>query len=88
MAIAALDVARSEFGLAIPADVSIVGFDDSPLAASSAYRLTTVAQDVHRMAVQATKALFDRLSRTDLPAEHQKIASHLVIRESARTPSG
>jgi DNA-binding LacI/PurR family transcriptional regulator len=84
MAVAALDVARGEFRLDIPADLSIVGFDDSPLAASSAYRLTTIAQDVRRMALQATKALFDRLARPDLPAEQQKIASHLIIRESAR----
>ena len=52
--------AAADAGLAVPADLSVVGFDDHPLALRSRPRLTTVRQDVEakgRAAAQALLAL-------------------------------
>lgn len=44
-----MDVLRYELGLSIPADVSVVGFDDVPPAAWPAYDLTTFRQHADQM---------------------------------------
>ena len=67
MAIAALDVLRTELGLRVPQDVSVIGFDDVPQAGWGAYRLTTVRQDVPAM-VAATVGLLDEQMRAERPA--------------------
>ncbi len=52
IALGAMDACR-ERGIVVPRDVSIVGFDDMPLAAWAAYRLTTVRQPIAAMIEQA-----------------------------------
>lgn len=53
MALAAMDVIRFQFGLRIPEDVAVVGFDDIPQAAWPSFNLTTVRQPMNQM-VSAT----------------------------------
>jgi len=53
-----MDAARDGFGLTIPDDVSVIGFDDNPHADWAAYRLTTLrqcTQDIARAIVQAIR---------------------------------
>jgi DNA-binding LacI/PurR family transcriptional regulator len=86
MAITAMDVARSQHGLLVPQDVSIVGFDDAPPAAWPAYALTTFAQPVLPM-VEATVALIlERLADPDAPPRRIVVPGHLVLRGSCRLP--
>ncbi len=56
MALAVLDTLRHELGIQVPAQVSVVGFDDVPQAAWPAYGLTTYAQPLSEM-VQAVMQL-------------------------------
>jgi DNA-binding LacI/PurR family transcriptional regulator len=56
MAIGGIDAAR-ELGLSVPEDVSIVGYDDVPLAALPSYSLTTIRQPIREMAKAAVDAL-------------------------------
>ena len=42
MALGALDVARYELGIRVPEELSIIGFDDIPMASWPAYNLTTI----------------------------------------------
>ena len=56
MAFGGIDAAR-ELGLSVPGDVSIVGYDDVPLAALPSYGLTTIRQPVHEMAQAAMEVL-------------------------------
>jgi DNA-binding LacI/PurR family transcriptional regulator len=50
LALGFMDAARHEFGLRIPDDLCIVGFDDIEQASWESYRLTTFAQPIERMA--------------------------------------
>jgi DNA-binding LacI/PurR family transcriptional regulator len=84
MAIAGMSVALSQ-GLRLPADLSVVGFDDAPLAAHVAPALTTVRQDAEawgRAAAQALLALAQGESVDDLSLT----PSQLVVRSSSSPP--
>jgi DNA-binding LacI/PurR family transcriptional regulator len=87
MAFAAMDAIRSDLGLRIPVDVSVVGYDDVPIAAWAAYDLTTIRQPVNRMVDATVDTL---LARVEGESEPQKIRIQgpLIIRSSARTLEG
>ena len=85
MAIAVLDTLRHELGLAVPQDVSVVGFDNVPQAAWASYELTTFEQPVEPM-VEATVALLQgylREAQTP-PSRNVVVPGQLIIRQSAR----
>jgi DNA-binding LacI/PurR family transcriptional regulator len=56
MAFGGIDAAR-EIGLRVPGDVSIIGYDDVPMAALPSYSLTTIRQPVREMAKTAMDIL-------------------------------
>jgi DNA-binding LacI/PurR family transcriptional regulator len=88
MALGALDAIRFECGLRVPEDVSVIGFDDIPAAAWSAYALTTIQQPVDRM-IDATLALMiDQLEENERRPVLKLIPGGLVRRTSARLPPG
>jgi DNA-binding LacI/PurR family transcriptional regulator len=57
MAIGAIEAIRSEFGLNVPQDVMVAGFDDIPAAGWPSLQLTTVRQDAPRMVEEALGVL-------------------------------
>lgn len=88
MAFAVIDALRAE-GLRIGQDISVVGFDDVPMAGWGAYDLTTYRQPVNRM-VEATVALILDQIESEGPhaAQRIEIGGRLVVRSSARIPEG
>lgn len=86
MAIAAIEVARSEFGLAVGRDISIVGFDDIAMARWPSFSLTTYAQSTAAL-VDETIAIIQAV-RAGSPPLQRIVPGALVIRTSARTPDG
>jgi DNA-binding LacI/PurR family transcriptional regulator len=87
MAIAGIEVARHSFGLRVPEDVSIVGFDDVGAARWPSFSLTTYSQPIGPM-VEATLALLHRALEGDLSApEHVVVSGELIVRGSARLPA-
>ena len=84
MAIGAVDAARDEFGLAIPDDLSIVGFDGVGPAAWPSYRLTTIRQPVRRMTQATVTMLLERMENPDLPPEIRNFTGALLEGKSAR----
>jgi len=88
MAIAVMDVLRHELGLGVPADVSVVGYDDVPQAAWPSYDLTTVRQPTNRMIDATVEILLDRIEEGVDEPRRVAIAGPLMVRGSARVPKG
>jgi LacI family transcriptional regulator len=81
MAAGVLAVAHS-MGLGVPENLSVVGFDDAPLASQVWPALTTIRQPIPDMAAQAAKLLLGILRGE--PADHAKhmLPSSLTFRHS------
>jgi DNA-binding LacI/PurR family transcriptional regulator len=79
--------AADDLGLRVPDDLSVVGFDDSPLATRVRPALTTVRQDVAAKGRAAAAALTDAITRAkeERPAgraRHVLLPTELVVRDS------
>lgn len=81
MALGAIRAARSR-GLHVPGDVSVVGYDDSPLIAFTDPPLTTVQQAVSAMGQAAVRALLDELAGAPAPRAEFLFRPELVVRGS------
>ena len=86
MALGAIRAARRR-GLRVPADVSVVGYDDSPLIAFTDPPLTTVRQPVEAMAVAAVHALVDEIHGHPAPHSEYVFRPELVVRSSTAPPA-
>ena len=81
MALGAIRETRSR-GLRVPADVSVVGYDDSPLIAFTDPPLTTCRQPVAAMAVAGVRALIDEINGHAAPHSEYMFSPELVVRGS------
>ena len=88
MAMAALDVAKDEFNLRVPQDVSIIGFDDIEMAGWPHYSLTTVRQPVTKMVDATIEVLYNAIEAPGDERIVRLIAGDIVDRGSARLASG
>ncbi|HET6861027.1 MAG TPA: LacI family DNA-binding transcriptional regulator [Streptomyces sp.] len=79
--------AAREVGLRIPEDLSVVGYDDVPVAAWVQPPLTTVHQPLNEMAATATELALALGRGEKIPQLGLEIATHLVIRESTAPPA-
>jgi len=85
-AMGVMEAVRSRH-LNIPADVSVVGFDDIPMAAILSPKLTTVKQPLSDMGQFATQLLLELVHQPD---ENQKsiiLPTELIIRDSTAPPN-
>jgi LacI family transcriptional regulator len=74
--------AFQEAGFRVPAEISVVGFDDIPAAAFHFPSLTTVRQPLQRMGEIAAEALIARIEgQADWPREIA-VQPEIVVRES------
>jgi DNA-binding LacI/PurR family transcriptional regulator len=81
MALGAIRAVRNR-GLQVPADISVVGYDDSPLIAFTDPPLTTVRQLVQAMGAAAVRALLDEISGVPAPRAEYVFRPELVVRSS------
>ncbi|MFE2108097.1 LacI family DNA-binding transcriptional regulator [Kitasatospora sp. NPDC059463] len=81
MALGAIRAVRQR-GLAVPQDVSVVGFDDSPLIAFTEPPLTTVRQPVEAMATAAVDALLEEVGGNAAQRGEFMFQPELVMRGS------
>ncbi len=81
LAIGALRAA-SDLGLRVPAELSLVGYDDIPLASYLAPRLTTSSKDMVRVGREAVRLLLARVKDPDRPHQRVDIQARFIIRES------
>jgi DNA-binding LacI/PurR family transcriptional regulator len=87
MAFAVIDEIR-RLGLSIPGDVSIIGYDDVPLASWAAYDLTTVRQPVNRMVEATIQTLMSAIDGQETYTQTIEIEGPLIQRGSSRPPKG
>jgi len=86
MAMAVAEVARHEFGLRIPRDLSLVGFDDTPPARWPSFSLTSFAQPVKPMAEAAIALICEMIENPDAATRQTVVRGELMVRGSARMP--
>lgn len=87
MAVGAMFAAH-RLHLSMPAELSVVGFDDAPIAAHIWPPLTTIHQPIRRIAARAVERLVEALLRGQGPVGQglDLIDHHLVLRESVAAP--
>ena len=83
LALGTMDACR-ERGLTVPDDVSIVGFDDIPMAGWPSFRLTTVRQPIVEMVDHAIEQIAARLAQPSLKLRTRLFECSLVERGSLR----
>lgn len=84
-ALGVLEAARVN-GLRVPHDLSVVGYDDVPVARWSSPALTTVHQPLRQMAEEAAQMLL-RLRTEEPSATRLELATSLVVRNSTAAPA-
>jgi DNA-binding LacI/PurR family transcriptional regulator len=82
-AIGAIDAAR-ERGVVVGQQVSVVGFDDIPMAAWSAYNLTTVRQPVQQMIDSSLQLLLESIGQDVIGSNLRFIPGQYIERGSVR----
>lgn len=91
MAFAVMDMLHS-WGLSVPGDVSVVGFDDIDASRYSSPKLTTVRQDAAELGRMAVSMLLEALQGSTHPQPARKVLPvELVARGSTgpcRSPDG
>ncbi len=85
MALGVMDYARNMLGLSIPAELSVIGFDDIPEASWGAYRLTTFQQSAERQAREILRILDQRLENPAAPPIVVELDLPLITRDTVRT---
>jgi len=88
MAVAVMDVLRCELGLSVPAQVSVIGFDDAPPSAWGACDLTTVTQRVDEMVHSTVDMLIEQIESDSLQPQSVVVPVELRVRGSTRRPGG
>ncbi|SDM35673.1 LacI family transcriptional regulator [Nonomuraea maritima] len=82
--------ALDDFGLRVPADVSVVSFDDHPIASWMRPQLTTVALPHYELGRKAVDVLFAEIGRSDTGRTGQvhRVPMPVRARESVKPPAG
>jgi DNA-binding LacI/PurR family transcriptional regulator len=78
MAIGVIDEARESFGLRVPQDLSVVGFDGVNAASWKSYKLTTIKQPIEQMIKSAVDILLEQIASPENPAQLRVWSGALV----------
>jgi DNA-binding LacI/PurR family transcriptional regulator len=84
-AMGVLEAARLA-GLQVPAQLSLVGFDDIPLSRWMSPPLTTVRQPLAKMAETAVRLVLSHSDGTNMGDRSVELATTLVVRDSTAPP--
>jgi DNA-binding LacI/PurR family transcriptional regulator len=82
MAAGALQVLR-DAGRRVPDDVAVVGFDDAPIALTTAPTLTSVRQSLDAMGRELVSLVLDTIEHRDLVPRQVVLATELIVRNSS-----
>ena len=85
MSLATLEVAR-DLGLSVPGDLSLICFDDTPIARFAIPPLTSVDQPIAATASRAVELIIDMQRGKEVPDEPVVVPAALVRRYSSAGP--
>jgi LacI family transcriptional regulator len=85
MSLATLEVAR-DLGLKVPSDLSLISFDDTPIARFAVPPLTSVDQPIAATASRAVELIIDMQRGRELPDQPVVVPAALVRRYSTAGP--
>ncbi|HSS96333.1 MAG TPA: LacI family DNA-binding transcriptional regulator [Terriglobales bacterium] len=74
--------AFQESGLRVPQDISVIGFDDIPIAVYYYPSLTTLRQPLGAMGELAARTLVERIEGKEVSSPEIAVEGELVVRES------
>ncbi len=77
-----IDNARDRYGIRIPEDISVIGFDDSPLASWPRYGLTTIAQPIDFMVKETIDILLKSIKFENEEFQHKLIHGPMIKRST------
>ncbi len=83
VALGLVDTLRTRYGVEIPRQLGVIGYDDIPQASWNFARLTTIRQSVTDFARVTVDLLCDRMENPELAPRTRKVDVHLVQRDSA-----
>lgn len=78
--------AAAKMQLRVPDDLSVLGYDDIPIASYTIPPLTTVAQPITEMGVSAVELLLHHIRNPGSPLRTTVLETHLVMRQSTAPP--
>ncbi len=73
-------------GIGVPDDISVVGFDNIPMAGMATPHLTTVALPLEQSGRVAIELLLDQLAQPESGTHEQGLAAQLIVRASTAPP--
>lgn len=86
VALGALEAARAR-GIRVPAQLSVVGFDDTQVARLASPQLTTVRQPLREMGAVALRTALQLAAGEKVDSHHVELATQLIVRSSAAEPA-
>jgi LacI family transcriptional regulator len=78
--------AAVELGMRVPLDMSVVGYDNTPIAAFRTISLTTVEQFATEIGAEAMRSILARVKRRGRPARHVLVPPRLIERATTVPP--
>lgn len=82
-AITIIEVAR-ELNMAVPDDLSVIGFDNIPESALADPPLTTIDQSIQEMGREAARLLIGLIEHPNITPDHVTVPTSLVVRQSCK----
>jgi DNA-binding LacI/PurR family transcriptional regulator len=79
--------AARDRGRRIPEELSLIGYDNTPLASTHVLRLTTIDGRNSKVGAWAARALLDRMNGRAQPARAELVEPELVIRAPTASPA-
>lgn len=84
MAIEAISILRSKLNVKIPEELSVIGFDDIPMAAMPEFALTTLRQPVNNMVANAVRQINALVGDKTTEVENIALAPKLIERHTVK----
>ncbi|MDN3682900.1 LacI family DNA-binding transcriptional regulator [Vibrio tapetis subsp. quintayensis] len=84
IAMALMDVAKLEFGIKIPEELQVIGFDDIPQSNWLSYQISTFRQDFKRLARESVKIVVNQIREADNSLVKLMVPTQLIFRQSTR----